>query len=135
MRPGGGGMGGGMDPEEMRRAMEETRRIAGTAARLDLTLSPETTELAQDSTPPLSLELEAEPTSVFDGMGEIQASAKWTRKGLKIEREIPNGGEVVDTYTLEEGGRLILRREVRMLRGRTEVRVKTVYRKEGSGGT
>ena len=126
-------MGGTVDPEEMRRAMQETRRIARTSRRVRLVLNPTGATLAQDSVPPLTLALEAEPTSVFDGQGEIRASAKWTSSGLEIQREIPNGGEISDTYTLDEEGQLVLRREVRMMRGQNEIRVRTVYRKDDSG--
>jgi len=141
-RPGGGGMrggagggrrGGGGDPEEMRRVMEETRRIAATSERIGLSLNEASTALILDDSPRLTLPLQGETTSYLDGQGEIRANAKWTSNGLEVRREIPNGGDVTDTYSLDDEGRLRLRREVRMMRGQTELILRMLYAKEGSG--
>ena len=128
----GGGMRGGMDPEAMQQAMAETRRLAATPRQIGLDLSETSTSILPDGGTPLALELDHDPVPVFDGTGEIQASAKWTKRGLEIFRKVPNGGEVLDRYQVDEAGLLVLRREVTMMEGRPPIRVKLVYRRTES---
>jgi hypothetical protein len=134
-RPGGGGMtgdggmrggmsgggrrggmpGSGMDPEEMRRSMEAIRGMARAPREVSLTLRPETVTFTQNATTVLVLTLGAGREKVLQGETTFFATAKWTKNGIEINREVEMGGGVRDEVSVNEDGNLVLKREIDLL--------------------
>lgn len=129
-RPGGGipGTGGGLDPEEMRRAMQATMVIARTPTELAVDLSPREALLTRAGGSPARLPLGGDEVSVNQEGVEYFEKAEWTSEGLIIERKVDRGGSVKDKMKVDDQGRLIVEREIDALRG-GKVQGTLVYRK------
>lgn len=115
-RPGGrtmpGGRAGGMDPEAMRGAMETIRALAEVPTEMKLTLTPEEVSLVPARTPAMTLGLGAAEERILQGRATFFAAAKWTKKGLVIERAGETAGRVKDELSLDDQGRLVMKREI-----------------------
>ncbi len=135
-RPGGsrgGGMAGGdMDPEEMRRSMEAIRNMASVPGEVSLTLRPETVTFTQNDAAALVLTLGAGKEEIRQGGVMFEASAKWTKSGLKIDREMEIGGGVEDKVSVNEEGNLVFNREINLM-GRTVKGILVYQRKSDEG--
>lgn len=140
VRPGGGGMPGGgrggarggtlsgLSPEEMRAALAGVRALAAVPDEMTITLDVEAVTLASLNQALLSLTLNAEEAQrLHQGEVEFSAWAKWTKKGIEIERETAEGFAVRDELSIDEMGRLVMKREV-LLMSRS-VEAKLVYGK------
>jgi hypothetical protein len=134
-RRGGSGMGGGMsgngvDPEQMRQSMDAMRRMAQVPAEISLALQPETVALTEDSGSVLILTLGVEKERTVQGGVILLGSAKWTKDGIEIKRETEMGPGVKDKISLDETGRLIIKRDVDLM-GRSVDGTLVYQRKSG----
>lgn len=138
---GGGGRGGGMqggmggsqmDPEAMRAAMDLLRGMARAPRELNLTLRPGTVTLAENAAAITVLNLGAEKEDIFQGGAKLLGTARWTKAGIEIKRELEMGGGIKDSFSLNESGSLVLRREVDMMR--QSVKGELVYVRKSQGG-
>lgn len=115
-RPGGGtrpgGVAGGMDPEALQQALATVRALAEVPARMTLTLRPAEMEFAPDGSPAITLGLGAREERFQQGRASFVAAAKWTRKGLVVERAGERAGRVKDEISLDDQGRLVVKRQV-----------------------
>ena len=107
-----------MDPEERQQAMEAIRQLARVPGDLVLALQPETVTLTQDVANVLLLTLGAEKERVLQGGAVLMGTAKWTKNGIEVNRETEAGGGVKDSFSLDEAGNLVVRREIDLM-GRT----------------
>ena len=135
--PGGGGgrggmPGGGMDPEEMRRTMEALRGLARVPGEVSLSLLPETITFTADAANVLILTLGAGKEEVLQGGVILLGTAKWTKDGIEINREMEMGGGVKDKIGLNEEGDLVLKREIDLM-NRT-VKGTLVYQRKSDNG-
>jgi hypothetical protein len=121
-----------MDPEEMRRSMEAIRGMAMVPGEVSLTLRPERVTFTQDATTVLVLTLGAEKEKTFQGGATFFATAKWTKSGLDINREMEMGGGVKDKVSVNEDGNLVLKREIDLM-GRN-VKGTLVYQRKSEEG-
>jgi hypothetical protein len=121
MPPGGGtrgGMpGGGRDPEEMRQAVEVIRGMAQVPGEFSLTLKPETVSFTQDAGNGFLLSLGAESERILQGGATILGKAKWTKDGVEIQRGLELGPGIKDKISLNDEGKLILKREIELMGG------------------
>jgi hypothetical protein len=115
-RPGGGarpgGVAGGMDPEALQQALVTVRALSEVPARMTLTLTPAEVELAPDGSPAITLGLGAREERFQQGRAAFVAAAKWTRKGLVVERAGERAGRVKDEISVDREGRLVVNRQV-----------------------
>ena len=109
-----------MDPELRRVAMESLRELAQAPGEFSLTLRPETVALTPQDGTPLLLTIGADEDKVILAGASVMGTARWTKNGIEIKREIELGGGVEDQIRLDEEGNLILRREVHLLGGGVE---------------
>lgn len=135
----GGEPGGGRarDPEEMRRIMRTTQLISRTRTEFSLTLRPEAASVQSTGHPTMSLPLSGEEQGVREDqpqagdLVEYFATAEWTEDGLEVEQRVNGGGRVEDKIHVDEGGRLVIEREIDTGR-QGKVKGTLVYvRKEG----
>ncbi len=124
--------GGDMDPEEMRRSMEAIRNMASVPGEVSLTLRPETVTFTQNDAAALVLTLGAGKEEIRQGGVMFEASAKWTKSGLKIDREMEIGGGVEDKVSVNEEGNLVFNREINLM-GRTVKGILVYQRKSDEG--
>jgi hypothetical protein len=113
MRGGGGGMT--MDPEEMRAAMDALRQISAVPDEMVLTLQVETVTLATDAANILVLTLGANEEEIGYGPATLFGTARWKKDGLEIERETEMGSGVKDVISVDQDGKLIVKREVDLM--------------------
>ena len=115
-RPGGGtrptGVAGGMDPEALQQALATIRVLAETPLRMKLTLTSEEVELAPGDAPALTLGLGAQEERFQHGRAAFVAAARWTKKGLIVERAGERAGRVKDEISVDREGRLVVNRQV-----------------------
>ena len=97
---------------------------------LTLTLEPGMVTLIMLQAPPLHLSLDGTKREFSLEQVAISATADWTSKGLEVDRRTEAGGGVVDLFSVDDGGRLIMKREVD-LRGRGAVKATLVYTRQG----
>ena len=122
-RPGGGGGmaggrgGGGMDPEAGRSAMEAIRELSQVPEEFSLALRPETVGLTPSTGAAFLMSLGAEKEKTFLSGATVMETARWTKNGIEIKREIELGGGVEDRLALDDQGNLILKREVQFRGG------------------
>lgn len=124
--------GSGVDPEQMRATVEAMRQLAQVPAEISLALQPETVALTEDARAVLILTLGAEKDKMVQGGTLLIGSAKWTKKGIEVKRETEMGPGIKDEITLDESGRLLVKRDVNLM-GRS-VNGTLVYQRK-SGGT
>ena len=111
----GGMPGTTMDPEERRLAMEAIRQLARVPGELVLALHPETVTLTQDAANVLLLTLGAGKEEILQGGVTLLGAAKWTKNGIEVDREMKMGGGVKDSFSLDDSGNLVLRREIDLM--------------------
>jgi hypothetical protein len=128
----GGMPGSGMDPEEMRQSMEVIRGLAQVPGEIHLNLRPEVVTFTQDAANVLILTLGASKESVLQAGTTLLGTAKWTKDGIEINREMEMGGGVKDEISLNEEGNLVLKREIDLM-GRT-VKGTMVFQRKSNGG-
>jgi hypothetical protein len=121
-----------MDPEEMRLSMEVLRRLAQVPGELSLALQPQTVTLAQDAANILILTLGAPKERVLQGGATLLGTAKWTKNGIEVNREMEMGGGIKDQFGLNEEGKLVLKREIDLM-GRI-VKGTLVYQRKSNEG-
>jgi hypothetical protein len=107
-----GGVAGGMDPEALQQAMATVRALAEVPGELRLLLTPEDVTLEPAATPTMTLGLEKREERFQHGRAAFFAAAKWTKKGLVIERAGETAGRVKDEISLDDQGRLVMKRQV-----------------------
>jgi hypothetical protein len=112
--------GAQMDPELRRAAMEAIQVLARAPNELSLALRPETVGITPGTGAALLLTLGAEEEKVVLGGATVLGTAKWTKSGIEIKREIELGGGVEDELSLNEQGNLVLKREVHLMGGGVE---------------
>lgn len=95
--------------------MELLREIARTPAELSLTLRPESVTLTESATAITVLNLGAEKKDLFQGGAKLLGTARWTKDGIEIKREIEMGAAIKDRFSLNESGALVLTREVDLM--------------------
>ena len=128
-----GGMAGSqMDPEAMRAAMDLLRGMARAPTELSLTLRPETVTLAESATSITVLNLGAEKEDLFQGGAKLLGTAKWTKDGIELKREMEMGGGIKDSFSLNESGALVLRREIDLMRQSVKGDLVYVRKPQGS---
>jgi hypothetical protein len=129
----GGTPGGGVDLQAMQRAFEAVQVLARVPEEITLGLRPETVSVLQnqDESTALRLTLGADESEFIHGGMSVSARAKWTKRGIEIERVI-DGGKVKDELSIDEEGRLSFKREVEVM-GR-HVDGTLVYSRAGGEG-
>ena len=128
---GGGMAGSGVDPEQLRATMEAMRQLAQVPAEISIALQPETVALTEDSRAVVILTLGAEKDKMVQGGTLLFGSAKWTKKGIEVKRETEMGPGIKDQITLDESGRLLVKRDVNLM-GRS-VNGTLVYQRKSGG--
>lgn len=124
-----GGMGGSqMDPEARRAAMEAIREMAQVPAEFSLALQPETVAITPSSGRVLLMTIGADKEKVVVAGAPVLGTARWTKNGIEIKREIEVGGGVEDELSLGENDTLVLKREVHLMGG--GVKGTLVYRRK-----
>ena len=121
-----------MDPEAMRAAMDLLRGMARAPTELSLTLRPETVTLAESATSITVLNLGAEKEDLFQGGAKLLGTAKWTKDGIELKREMEMGGGIKDSFSLNESGALVLRREIDLMRQSVKGELVYVRKPQGS---
>jgi hypothetical protein len=136
-RPGGGarpgGVAGGMDPEALQQALATVRVLAEPPLRMTLALTPDEVEFAPAGTPALTLGLGAREERFQHGRAAFVAAARWTRKGLIVERAGERAGRVKDEISVDDQGRLVVNRQVD-LPGRGTVKATLRYARQTPEG-
>jgi hypothetical protein len=61
--------------------------------------------------------LGAESERILQGGATILGKAKWTKDGLEIRRELELGPGIKDKISLNQEGKLILKREIELMGG------------------
>ena len=61
--------------------------------------------------------LGADKEKAFLSGATVMETAKWTKSGIEIKREIELGGGVEDQLTLDDQGNLVLKREIQFRGG------------------
>ena len=69
----------------------------------------------QDATTVLVLTLGAGRENILQGETTFFATAKWTKNGIEINREVEMGGGVKDEVSVNEDGNLILKQEIDLM--------------------
>lgn len=121
-----------MDPEEMRRAMEAMRELAQAPGEISLVLRPETVGLTENAADALSLTFGADKEEILQAGATLWGSARWTKEGIEIKREMEMRGGVKDLLDLDEEGNLVLEREIDLM-GRT-VKGTLLYQRDAGEG-
>lgn len=130
----GGGFPGGGDTEQMRQAMQTMQIISQVPGEMSLVLTPDAVTLTEEEpqTSTLSLGLDTDEQKVEQGLATFFARARWSDKGLEIDRKVDGGGGVKDKISIDANGRLVMKREIENpIRGKVEGTL--VYRKQEPG--
>jgi hypothetical protein len=107
------------DMETMRERMMQTLTIAGQPAqRLLITQTDTSVAIVFPAGPGLVVIPDGrEVEMAVEGRGDIDTKAEWRGVELRIEREVSQGGTILQSlYPTADGSRLIVLTEVRMAR-------------------
>ena len=106
-----------MDPEAGRSSLEAIRELSQVPSEFSLVLRPETVGLTPSTGAAILMTLGADKEKVFLSGATVVETAKWTKNGIEIKREIELGGGVEDHFTLDDQGNLVLKREIQFRGG------------------
>jgi hypothetical protein len=103
--------------------------LSATPETVSLTLSPGRVVLTYPDSSVLDLVLGADEIEVRRDAAYYFAAADWTKKGVELKRESDQGAGVQDRISVDEQGRLVMKRTIELPMGGS-VEGTLVYRRK-----
>ncbi len=127
------GTAAGMDSQQMQQALATVRVLAEVPMAMKLILAPQEATLVPARAQAMTLALGAREQRIQQGRATFLATARWTEKGLVIQRAGETAGRVKDEIAVDDQGRLVMIREI-SLPGRGTVRGTLRYARQTPEG-